>query len=157
MKPLALLCCAALLWGAKDKIQMTVRAVTHTAQVVERTSTYTTPGSASTNCSGSATTVGSTTNGTANCQTTSMPAQTRQVTARAMYVTDVVEANGMRYTITCRAGWVGSHCAPLIDGDEFSAEIEGTTMWLSARVGGNQGKLVRVKYKVLDIRPVPQQ
>ena len=74
-----------------------------------------------------------------------------------MFVTDVVEANDMRYTITCRAGWVGSHCAPLINGDSFPAEIDGNTMWLSARVGGNQGKQVRVKYKILDIRPVPQQ
>lgn len=157
MKPLALLCCTSVLWAAKDKIQLTVVAVTHDSQIVERTSTYTTPGTNNTNCSGSATTVGNTTSGTANCQTTSNPPQTRQITARAMFVTDVVEANDMRYTITCRAGWVGSHCAPLIDGDSFPAEIDGNTMWLSARVGGNQGKQVRVKYKILDIRPVPQQ
>jgi hypothetical protein len=44
----------------------------------------------------------------------------------------------------------------MIDGDTFSAEIDGKTMWISARQGGNQGKLVRIKYKILDIRPAPK-
>src|SRR5579862_4119552 len=131
MRLLALFCFTALLLGAKDKVQLTVRAVTHSAQVVTSTSTYTTPGNSNTNCSGSATTGGDTTNGTANCQTTSMPAQTHQMTTAAIFVRDLVEANGMRYTIACRAGWIGSHCVSLIDGDEFPAEIDGTTMWLS--------------------------
>jgi len=69
-------------------------------------------------------------------------------------VSNIVEANDQRYLITCRASWVGSNCAPMIDGDTFQAEIDGTTMWVKARKGGNQGKEVRVKYKILDIRPV---
>jgi hypothetical protein len=44
----------------------------------------------------------------------------------------------------------------MIDGDTFPAEIEGKTMWITAHKGGNQGKEVRVKYKILDIRPVSQ-
>ncbi|MGA2215263.1 MAG: hypothetical protein ABSH31_18465 [Bryobacteraceae bacterium] len=42
----------------------------------------------------------------------------------------------------------------MTDGDTFQAEIEGTTMWVHGRNGGNQGKEIRVKYKILDIRPV---
>jgi hypothetical protein len=41
----------------------------------------------------------------------------------------------------------------MIDGDSFPAEIDGHTMWISARKGGNQGKPIRAKYKILDIRP----
>lgn len=71
-------------------------------------------------------------------------------------VKNVVEANGMRYVIVCRASWSGSSCGPLNDGDRFPAEIEGTTMWIEARKGGNQGKKMRIKYKILDIRPVKE-
>jgi hypothetical protein len=43
-------------------------------------------------------------------------------------------------------------CVPLTDGDRFEAEIKGTTMWVHARKGGNQGKAVKIKYRVIDIR-----
>jgi len=144
----------ALAGQAKDKIYLTIRAVTHTDEVLSATSQWTSPGSANTNCSGSATTIGNTTTGMANCQTTSTPAQVHQITRTVRDVTNIVTANDQRYLITCRASWVGSNCAPMIDGDSFPAEIDGTTMWVNARKGGNQGKEVRVKYKILDIRPV---
>jgi hypothetical protein len=41
----------------------------------------------------------------------------------------------------------------MTDGDTFNAEVEGTTMWVDARRGGNQGKRIRIKYRILDIRP----
>lgn len=69
-------------------------------------------------------------------------------------IKNVVEANGLRYVIVCRATWSGSSCGPLNDGDVFPAEIAGTTMWIEARRGGNQGKKIRIKYRILDIRPV---
>jgi hypothetical protein len=148
--------------AAKDKIFVTVRAVSHTDEFRSRTSQWTTPGSANTSCSGSAngsaTTIGNTTTGTVygttNCQTTSTPAQVHQITRSIRDVSNIVVANDQRYLITCRASWVGSNCAPMIDGDEFQAEIDGTTMWVKARKGGNQGKEIRVKYKILDIRPI---
>jgi|SRR5665213_1137541 len=140
-------------FGGGNKTQITVRSVSHASQINEYSSTYNTPGTASTNCSGSATAMGNTTNGTANCQTVSTPPETHQITRRTMDVTNVVEADGMRYIVVCRAGWVGSKCAPMIDGDYFPAEIDGTTMWIEARKGGNQGKKERIKYKILDIRP----
>jgi hypothetical protein len=144
----------ALTCTAKDKTLLSVRAVSNQSQTYQRTSTYTTPGTSDTNCSGSATTVGNTTTGTANCQTQSTPAQTHQITATIWEVTNIVEADGMRYVITCRGNWRGSNCAPMNDGEVFSAELEGTTMWVEARRGGNQGKKIRIKYKVLDIRPI---
>jgi hypothetical protein len=138
-----------------DKKALTVRAVAATSRTNEQTSTYTTPGRANTNCAGTGTTVGSTTTATANCQTTSAPAQTHQVTSRTTEVTNVVEADGVRYTIVCTASWDGSNCALLIGGDLFQAEIDGKTMWLVTRGFGNQGKEVRMKNRILDIRPAP--
>ena len=58
--------------------------------------------------------------------------------------------DGQIYTITCSAHWLGSNCASLIDGDGFKAEVEKTTMWITAYK--DQGKQVRIKYKILDIR-----
>ena len=82
-------------------------------------------------------------------------AQTHQTTSRTVDVVNIVEADGQRYKIVCRANWVGSNCAPMIDGDSFYAAIEQKTMWIIAHKGGNQGKEVRVKYEILDIRPIP--
>jgi hypothetical protein len=142
---------------AKDsnKKSLTVRAVASTSRTNEQTSAYTTPGRANTNCAGTGTTVGNTTTATANCQTTSTPAQTHQVKSITADVTNIVEADGIRYTIACRASWGGSNCAPLTEGDLFQAEIDGKTMWLVVRKGGNQGKEVEMKNNILDIRPAP--
>ena len=100
--------------------------------------------------------MGNTTVGTSNCQNTSTPARTRQIIRRTVDVLNVVEGDGLRYTISCTANWAGSNCQALIDGQSFPAEIDKTTMWLSGRSGGNQGKLIRVKYKILDIRQALQ-
>jgi hypothetical protein len=154
---LIVLCSLAFSCFAKNsnKKSLTVRAVAFTSRTNERTSSYTTPGTSNTNCSGSGTTIGNTTNASVNCQTTSTPAQTHQINSRTIDVMNIVEADGMRYTIVCRASWVGSNCAPLIAGDVFRAEIDNRTMWLMARKGGNQGKEVKMKNKILDIRPAP--
>lgn len=144
----------ALFGKNNSKTSLTVRAVTHASRINEQTSSYTTHGTSSTSCSASATTTGNTTNGTTNCQTTTTPAQTHRIVSRTLDVMNIVEASGMRYVISCRANWVGSNCAPMIDGDLFPAEVDGRTMWIIARRGGNQGKQVRVKYKILDIRLV---
>jgi hypothetical protein len=142
---------------AKDsnKKSLTVRAVASTSRTNERTSAYTTPGRANTNCAGTGTTVSNTTTATANCQTTSTPAQTHQITSITTDVTNTVEADGIRYTIACKASWSGSNCGRLTEGDFFQAEIDDRTMWLVVRKGGNQGKEVRVKNSILDIRPAP--
>ena len=69
---------------------------------------------------------------------------------------NIVEADGLRYSIVCRASWNGSNCVPLTEGDLFQAESDDKTMWLVARKGGNQGKEVRMRNKILDIRPAPK-
>lgn len=147
-----LLLSALAVCHAGPKTSLTVRAITHASQVNEYTSTYTTPGTSDTRCSGSGTTIGNTTDMTANCQTTSTPAQTQTVTRNTVDVVNIVEAEGTRYKIACRANWVGSNCSEMTDGDLFQAEIEGNTMWVFAHKNGNQGKLVKCRYKILDIR-----
>lgn len=139
------------------KKTLTVVAVAFTSQVNERTSAYTTPGTSNTNCSGIGTTVGNTTYASAGCQTTSRPAQTQQVTRRTVDVMNIVEADGMRYTIVCRASWGASNCGPLMEGHSFQAQVENKTMWLVAHKGGNQGKEVRMKNRILDISPAPNK
>jgi hypothetical protein len=86
---------------AKDKIYLTIRAISHTDEVRSTTSQRISPGSANTNCSssatGSATTLGNITAGTAagttNCRTTSTPPRVRQVTSSIRDVSNIVEAN----------------------------------------------------------------
>jgi len=143
-------------FAAKDKKTLTVTAVTHNSRVNQSTSYYTTPGSSNTNCSGTGTdTGGGTTQVNMGCETTTTPATTTPITTSTIDVADKVEGLGMVYTIVCTAHWIGSNCAPLIDGDMFQVVVEGTTMWVYARKGGNQGKPVKIKYKILDIRPTP--
>jgi hypothetical protein len=113
---------------AKDKIYVTIRATSHTDEVRS-------------------------TSGTTNCRTTSTPPRVRQVTRSIRDVSNIVEADNQRYLITCRASWADSNCTSMTHGDIFQAEIDGTTMWVHGRNGGNQGKEIRVKYEILDIRP----
>ena len=77
--------------------------------------------------------------------------------------TNVVEANGLRYTIACVGSFaeryvagVMKNCPNLKDGDRFQADYDGkTTMWVYAKKGGNLGKPITVKYHVRDLRPGP--
>src|SRR5882724_1358559 len=100
---------APICGAEKPKRNLNVRAVTHAAEVNERRSNYVTPGTSKTTCSttGNATASdlgGMTTiNGaaTSNCQTTSTPPQAHEITTTTVSVTNVVEAEGLRYTIAC--------------------------------------------------------
>jgi hypothetical protein len=130
-----LLFALALACYGKPKTSLRVRAVTHASPINEYTSAYTTPGSSDTHCSGSGTTIGDTTDITANCQTTSTPPQTHSITTSTVDVVNTVEAGGMQYKIACRANWVGSDCGPLTDGDLFEAEIDGNTTWIAPSYG----------------------
>jgi hypothetical protein len=53
----------------------------------------------------------------------------------------------MEYTIGCDA----SNCGDLTAGDEFSGEVAGKTMWI---IAPSQRKPIRIKYKILNIRPL---
>ena len=130
---------ASLLCAAKEKTLVSGRAITYLILVNERTSTYTILGSSNTNCSGIGTTLGNTTTASAGRQTYSTPAQSQQITSRSVDVINVVELNGMQYTISCRASWVGSNCAPMIDRDVFPAEGDGNTIWIIGRRAATRG------------------
>src|ERR1700730_14555263 len=140
-----------LLFGSTrnaEKLTLVVTAVTHNANLVTRTTTSQTPGHIETTCSGTATTNGTVTSSSANCNGTSTAPQQQTTTISRLDVVDKVKSeSGEVYTISCSANWVGSNCVPLIDGDRFRAEIDKTTMWITARKGGNQGKAIRIKYK----------
>jgi hypothetical protein len=54
--------------------------------------------------------------------------------------------------IQCTARWIWSGCTNLRDGDTFPATIRGNQMILEAHRGGNQGKLIHARYRIMDIR-----
>lgn len=139
--------------GAKqDKQTILVRALAYRAIPHERTTYYTTRGYSSTSCYGSGTDWGYSTTLNVNCQTYTTPPETIPVTVRSIEVFNALESNGMVYTVTCTAHWIGSKCAWLIPGDTFQAEVRGATMWVSGRKGGNMGKPIRTKFRILDLR-----
>lgn len=135
-----------------ENATLTVRAVSYRAIPHETTAHYRTQGYSNTTCYGSGSDSGYWTSINVNCQTVTTPPQDVPITIRSVEVYNKVEANGMTYTITCTAHWIGSQCAWLIPGDHFQAEVKGTTMWINARKGGNMGKPIRPKFRILDIR-----
>lgn len=136
----------------RNKEKLIVRAVAYRAIPHERTMHYRTQGYSNTTCYGSGSDWGYSTNLNINCQTVTTPPQDIPVTVRSVEVYNALESNDLVYTVTCTAHWVGSKCAWLIPGDSFQAEVSGTTMWVTARKGGNMGKEMRTKFKILDIR-----
>lgn len=162
-RPTVLMMLAAIgvtpfVWGKdRPKESLLVKATTHLSLLNVHSSTDLTVGASNTNCSEVGTIIGNTANAMVNCQTASNAAQTHEITTRSMDVLNVVIAEGMQYTIVCKATWAGSTCAPLTDGDTFPAELDGTTMWVIGHKGGHQGRRVRAKYRILDIRPVQDQ
>jgi hypothetical protein len=74
-------------------------------------------------------------------------------------VTEVAELDDQRYTLLCSGvpfrSVVYQYCEWLhFDGDSFKAEIKGKKMTIYAHSGGNQGKEIKLKFQILDIRPV---
>jgi len=136
-----------------DKQALVVQAVSYRAIPHERTAYYQTQGYSSTSCYGSGSDTGYWTNLNINCQTVTTPPQTIPISVRSVEVYNRVQTGSMIYTITCSARWEGSHCNWLIPGDSFQAEMSGTTMWILGRRGGNMGKPMKVKFRVLDARP----
>jgi hypothetical protein len=136
-----------------DKGKLAVSALAYRAIPHERTTYYRTQGYSNSTCYGSGTDWGYSTSLNINCQTITAPPQDIPVSVRSIEVYNALESNGTVYTVTCTAHWVGSKCAWLIPGDTFEAEVNGTTMWITGRKGGNMGKEMRTKFKILDIRP----
>jgi hypothetical protein len=139
----------------KRKESLLVQAVSYRVIPLQKTRYFRTQGYSNTNCYGSGSDWGYSTAVTLHCQMTTTPPQDIPVTVSSVEVYNQLEANGMIYTITCTAHWIGSKCSWLIPGDRFQAEVNGRTMWITGRKGGNMGKELRAKYKILDIRPKP--
>src|SRR5712692_5154008 len=140
-------------WAA-EKISLTVTAVSHESSVWESTAVLHHPSSSQTSCNGTGMNTGPTSTANVDCNTTTYGGGQQTVTTHQLHVENIIEANGERFIIQCTASWVGSNCAPMKDGDRFQAEYDGkTTMWISGRKGGNLGKRISIKYKVLDRRP----
>jgi len=137
----------------KQKESLVVRGLSYRAIPHQKTTYYRTQGYSDTTCYGSGTDWGYSTSISLNCQTTTTPPRDIPITVSSVEVYNQVEANGMVYTITCTAHWVGSKCSWLVPGESFQAEVKGTTMWVRGRKGGNMGKELRAKFTVLDIRP----
>lgn len=123
-----------------------VTAVTHESNVV------TTPGAAETLCAGTATTVRSLAADDVNCNPTYNPPQHHKIPQFPSFMDKVQAENGQIYTITCTAHWIVSNCGPMMDGDNFKAEVEKKTMWITAHKDGNLWQDVQIKYKIVDIR-----
>jgi hypothetical protein len=81
---------------------------------------------------------------------TDNPPRRHNIGFRIDVMNKVQAEDGQIYTITCSAHWLGSNCSSLVDGDSFKADVENTTMWITAEK--NQGKPVHIKYKILDIQ-----
>jgi hypothetical protein len=65
----------------------------------------------------------------------------------------VASDDGTQYTGQCVARFIWQGCNWLEDGQTFQATIKGRTMEVTAHKGGNLGKLVKMKYKLMDIQP----
>ena len=155
----------ALAVEGKDTEALSLQAVGYRVITHDWNYSYTTPGRSNTSCYGSASTLGNgtingnavdwnaVTNLSADCQTVSTPPQTYSGTIRHFEIFNALRGqNGLTYIVTCSTHWIGSKCSWLRPGDHFQAEANGNTLWISARKGGNRGKPVRVKYRILDAR-----
>jgi hypothetical protein len=154
-------------FGADNTMKLQATAVAYRVVPHERTVTFQTAGQSDTSCYGSGTYTGFHAGGiytgsstaTMNCTTVTTPPKERPITIRSIEVFNQVEAGGQVLTLRCTAHWAGSSCTWLTPGDVFEAEIKstsgGTTVWVSARKGGNMGEAVRAKFELLDMRPRP--
>jgi hypothetical protein len=117
-----------------------------------KTSVYHTNGYSNTSCYGSGTWNGNFGTASANCSTVSAPPRDIPTSVSWTEVFNRVQVGNQIYVITCKAHWIGSNCGTLEPHYIFPAEIDGLTMRIIGRKGGNMGKEGRIKFKILDIR-----
>lgn len=146
---------AGVAFGADAVRHVTFKAVATKVEDHTSANSFTLPGNQQTTCTGSSNTVGGSTVGAANCQTTGTPAQT--IPYRGGYTTifNQVEADGFTYLLGCNTSPFRA-CSMLIIGDSFPAEIKGTDVVVTGPRGGNMGKMVKVKFRLLDMRPTAE-
>ncbi len=153
---LVLALCLAVSPSAATKNRTQKTTLTLRAVVGPRMPYETTPwtgGYSGTSCSGSVMYWGHSSPLDVNCRPLPTPPQAIPITIQRVVVQGQLEGNGKVFTVACTAHWVGSGCGWLMAGDTVGAEVRGTTMWVSTHRAGNAGKSMRVKYRILDVRP----
>ena len=142
----------ALCCSAADKPTLIVTAVIGEHQIQEGVWSRTVPGKTNTSCAPGIW-------GSVNCQSTNTPAQTINVPVQRLDVRNLVDGDdGTRYTILCSTTSSRNHCFPMErPHEQFGAKVDGKTMWVYAQLGGNMGKKVKIKFTIIDERPIPPQ
>lgn len=142
--------------GDHRQPDLTIQAVAYRVIPHERVGYYTVPGHSTSTCYGAGAVMGDNASWNASCYGSTTPAQTYPIRAQWVEVFNQVTANGNVYLLYCKASWRGSNCLHMNPGDTFPARVEGTTMWIYARKGGNLGKQVESKMRMLDMRPATE-
>lgn len=145
-----------VMWAVPAPPNLTVESVAYRVIPHQRTRYYSVPGHYSSSCDGAGTIIGNSASWNSGCSGTATPAQTYPVTAQWVEVWNQVKANGNVYVLYCRANWRGSNCLHLNPGDHFEARVDGNTMWIYGRKGGNLGKQIKSKMTMLDMRPIEE-
>ncbi|HEY6290265.1 MAG TPA: hypothetical protein VI455_01710 [Terriglobia bacterium] len=143
MIAVALLVGASATALAAERQTLTVRAWDHrTSEQDYRTRD---PGWSSTTCAAYSDGV--------SCNTFGYPAS--ESTGAVYHFAQVVldEQTKTAYKLSRTARWVWSNMDELKDGDYYTAEISGKEMRIHLQRGGNMGKKVTVKYRIVDVRP----
>jgi hypothetical protein len=129
-----------------------VKALAYRIIPYQRTTYLTRPGYSNTSCYGAGIDTGYLASLNVNCQTFTRPPSLVPLTVRRVTVYNAVQAGGEVYVVTCTAHWIGSSCSSLIPGETFASSVTGNTMWVLGRRGGNRGRKLRVKFRILDVR-----
>ena len=135
-----------------QKTTLTLHALASPAVPHEKTTPWTGAYS-NTSCAGSGMYGGYSSPLDVNCRALPAPPQAIPITIGRLVVQGQLEGDGKVYTVACTAHWVGSGCGWLTPGNPFKAEVRGTTMWINASHGGDTGKPIRAKHRILDVRP----
>ena len=134
------------------KAQVFVTPISYRAIPHQTNMTFTLPGHVSTSCYGGGSSWAYT---TVSCSSYVSPPTDIPVNISWVEVYNNVTADdGMAYTIKCTAHWIGSACTWLSPGEQLAAEIDGNTMHVGTRRGGNRGRPIRPKFQILDARRI---
>ena len=116
------------------------------------TSYYQTPGSASTQCTGSGSWTGNIWQGNSSCSTQYTPAQTVPVNWQHVTIYNLVETNKARLVLACTRNWSLSKCSHLVPGDTFQFEMKNGKVEVFGHKNGNS-KEVGLSFDVMSSQP----
>ena len=129
-----------------------VRAIAWRAVPWVTTSYYQTPGSASTQCTGSGSWVGNIWQGNNACSTQYTPSQTVPVNWQHVTIYNLVETSNARMVIACTRNWSLSKCSYLIPGNTFQYEMKNGKFEVFGHKGGSS-KETSLSFDVMSSQP----